>query len=202
MSITCTTCNQALSKRGFKEHTRRFHPTGEEEQIICVVCDKLFSTKRALKIHTRKFHKNEEANDMSTDIFHPKIPELIIESTENISEPLETDSPMLNPTEYSLADFLSGTSEIDRINEKIRKETLELKCDVCNKTYKKKGCLITHKRKIHNMGTKTLREEIAKLYLELKESEKQLSRINFELHMHQNIHFDIIKVLGNIITNV
>ena len=162
----------------------------------------MFSSKRALKLHTRKFHKYEEANDMSTDIIVPKVPELIIESTENLSEPLETDSPMLNPTEYSLADFLSGTSEIDRINEKIRKETLALKCDVCNKTYKKKGYLITHKRKIHNMGTKTLREEIAKLYLELKESEKQLSKINFELHIHLNIHFDIIKVLGDIITNV
>ena len=52
------------------------------------------------------------------------------------------------------------------------------------------------------MGTKTLREVIAKLYLELKESQKQLSKIDFELHMCLNNHFDIIKGLGDIIINV
>ena len=75
---------------------------------------------------------------MTTDIIHPKIPELIIESTENLSEPLEidSDSTMLNLTEDPLAD---KPSEIDRMIEKIRKETFQLKCDVCNKTYKKKA---------------------------------------------------------------
>ena len=148
MDITCKLCKYTTtSLSNYKRHCNsKNHLIYEQNNKICVLCNKNFTNIKSYNTHKYTYHKQKKSTDKYLDNTTSKINNKIKELNENINDKIEKSTNSINNK------FKESTNSInnkfEEVNENIIKSKEEVKT-VVNKAITKATSLIKYLMQHH-----------------------------------------------------